>query len=128
VPLKGLVVHNFGVFDFIFFVAFPLVLELLLFLLPALAGMRQGQRGREPGVLRTLLLAVTVATLTALVTWMGGWRQVALERWSEGTWNPGGPSWQERVVPLLVVSWPVLYLLAMLGVQPRDGKSKSLIA
>ena len=128
VPLSGLVVHNFGVFDFIFFVAFPLVLELLLFLLPALAGMRQGRRGRKLGMLRTLLLAVTVATLTALVTWMGGWRQVALERWSEGTWNPGGPSWQERVVPLLVVSWPVLYLLAMLGVQPRDGKSKSLIA
>lgn len=128
VPLRGMVVRNFSVFDFIFFAAFPLVLELLLFLLPALAGMRQGKRRRKLGMLRTLLLAVTVATLTALVTWIEGWRQVALERWSEGTWNPGGPSWEERLIPLLVVSWPVLYLLAMLRVRPRGGKSKSLIA
>ncbi len=128
VTLRGLVVHNFGVFDFIFFAAFPLILESLLFLIPALAGMRRGRCGRKLGMLRTLLLAVSVSALTALVTWMGGWRQVALERWSEGTWNAGGPSWQERLVPLLVVSWPVLYLLAMLRARPRVGKSKSLIA
>lgn len=126
VPLGGLAVHNFGVFDLIIFLPFPLILELLLFLLPALAGMRRGRRGRELGMLRTLLLTVTVATLTALVTWMGGWRQVALERWSEGTWNPGGPSWQARLVPLLVVSWPVLYLLAVC-VRNRSDKSQSLI-
>lgn len=127
VPLRGLVVHNFGLFDLIIFLPFPLILELLLFLLPALAGMRHGRRGRGLGIIRTLLLTVTVATLTALVTWTGGWGQVALERWSEGTWNPGGPSWQERLLPLLVVSWPALYLL-LVFVRSRGDKSKSLIA
>jgi hypothetical protein len=127
VPLRVLLLRN-PFSEFICFVVLPQILEALLFLLPSLAGMRQARHGRKLGTQRTLLLAAAVATFTALVTWMGGWQLIALEKWSEGTWNPGGPSWQERLVPLLVVSWPVLYLLAMLGVQPRSGKSKSLIA
>ncbi len=114
--------------EFIFFEILPLILEALLFLLPSLAGMRQARRGRKLGVQRTMLLTEAVTTLTVLVTWMWGWRQIALEKWSEGTWNPGGASWQERLVPLLIVSWPVLYLLAMLRVRPRGSKSRSLTA
>jgi hypothetical protein len=128
VTLRVLVLRNPTFSEFIFFAVLPVILEALLFLLPSLAGIRQALRGRKLGVQRTLLLTAAVATLTALVTWVGGWQQIALEKWSERTWNPGGPSWQERVVPLLVVSWPVLYLLAMLRVKPRGGKSKSLIA
>jgi hypothetical protein len=128
VPLRVFPLRNFNFVEFTFFAVLPLILQALLFLLPSLAGMRQARRGRKLGIQRTLLLAAAVATFTALVTWMGGWQQIALEKWSEGTWNPGGPSWQERLVPLLVVSWPVLYLLAVLRVQPRGGKSKSLIA
>ena len=65
--------------------------------------------------------------LIIMRSWIGGWPQIALEQWSEGKWNPGGPSWQERFVPLLVVSWPVVYLLAMLSVQHRADKSKPII-
>lgn len=128
VTLRVLVLRNPTFSEFIFFAVLPLVLEALLFWLPSLAGIRQARRGRKLGIQHTLLLTAAVATLTALVTWVGGWQQIALEKWSERTWNPGGPSWQERVVPLLVVSWPVLYLLAMLRVKPRGGESKSLIA
>jgi hypothetical protein len=112
--------------EFIFFVALPLMLGTILFLLPSLAGIRLARSGRKLGMRRTILLASAVATLTVLVTWIGGWQQIALEKWSEGKWNPGGPSWQERLVPLLMVSWPVVYLLAMLSVHRAD-KSKPLI-
>jgi hypothetical protein len=128
VPLRVFPLRTPTFVDFAFIAVLPLILEALLFLFPSLAGMRQARRGRELGMQGTLLLAATVAILTALVTWIGGWRQIALEKWSEGTWNPGGLSWQERLVPLLVVSWPVLYLLVMLGVQHRGGKCKSFIA
>ncbi len=128
VTLKVLLLRNPTFPEFIIFAVLRLTLEALLFLLPSLAGMRQARRGRKLGIQRTLLLTAAVAALTALVTWMGGWQQTALEKWSEGTWNPGGPPWHERLVPLLVVSWPVLYLLAILGVQPWSSKSKSLIA
>jgi len=117
--------HNLA--QFIFFAALPLMLETILFLLPTLAGIRQARSGRRLGMRGAILLAFAVATLTVLVTWIGGWRQIALEKWSEGKWNPGGPSWQERLVPLVVVSWPVVYLLAMLSVQHRADKSKPLI-
>jgi ribosome modulation factor len=103
-----------------------LTLVTLLFLIPSLKGMQWARRGRKLGIRGALLLAATVATLTALATWMGGWRQKALEKWSEGKWNPGGPSWQERLVPLLVVSWPAMYLLATLSVQHLRGKNKPL--
>jgi len=103
------------------------MLETLLFLLPSITGIRQARSGRRLGMRGAILLAFAVATLTVLVTWIGGWRQIALEKWSEGKWNPGGPSWQERLVPLVVVSWPVVYLLAMLSVQHRADKSKPLI-
>ena len=116
--------HN--LIEFILFAVLPLTLETILFLLPALAGIRQARSGRKLGTRRTILLASAVATFTVLVTWIGGWQQIALEKWSEGKWSPGGPSWQERFVPLLVVSWPVVYLLATLSVHRAD-KSKPLI-
>jgi hypothetical protein len=112
--------------EFVFFAMVHLTLVTFLFLIPSLAGMQSARRGRKLGIQGTLLLAATTATLTVMVAWMGGWRQKALEKWSEGKWNPGGPSWQERLVPLLVVNWPVIYLLATLGVQHLRGKSKPL--
>lgn len=109
-------------FQFIFFAAFSLMLETILFLLPSIAGIRQARRRPKLRIPHTLLLAAAVVTLTVLVTWMGGWPQAALEKWSEGKWNPGGPPWQERLAPLLVVSWPVVYLLATVGAQHGRGK------
>ena len=108
--------------QFTFFAAFTVLLQTSLFFLPSLAGIRQARRGRKLRLLHALLLAAAVITLIVLVTWMGGWRQTALEKWSDGKWSPGGPSWQERLVPLLVVSWPVVYLLAMGGAEHRSGR------
>jgi hypothetical protein len=118
--------HAPTLFEFAFFAVFHLTLITLLFLIPSLKGMQRARRRRKLANAYTILLAATCATLTALVTWMEGWQQTALEKWSEGKWNPGGPSWQERLVPLVLVSWPVVYLLATLRAQHRDGKSKPL--
>lgn len=106
------------------FVTVHLSLAVLLFLIPALLGMRRA--GRSPDIARpyALLFSATVAALTALLTWMQGWQQTALQKWSEGKWDPGGPSWQQRLVPLLVLSWPVVYLLAT---QRHHDKKKPII-
>jgi len=123
-PIRALP-HN--LIEFVLFVVLPLMLETILFLLPALAGIQQARSGRTLGLGRTILLASAVATLTGLVTWSGGWQQIALQKWSEGKWNPGGPPWEKRLVPLLVVSWPVVYLLAMLCLRHRADKNKPII-
>jgi hypothetical protein len=107
-----------------FYAAFHLSLATLLFLIPSLRGMRRARRSDDIARPYALLLSATVAALTAVVTWMQGWQQTALEKWSEGKWNPGGPSWPERLVPLLVLSWPLAYLLAT---QRDHDKKKTII-
>lgn len=107
-----------------FFGAVHLSVATLLFLIPSLLGMRRARCSPDIARPYALLLSATVAALTALVTWMQGWQQTALEKWSEGKWNPGGPSWQERLVPLLVLCWPLVYLLA----KQRDHDQKKSIA
>jgi hypothetical protein len=104
--------HAPGFSALVFFAAFPLSLATLLFLIPALLGMRRAQRGSNIARPYALLLSASVAAATGLLIWMQGWQRAALEKWSEGKWSPGGPSWPERLVPLLVLSWPVVYLLA----------------
>jgi len=114
--------HAVTWFELVFFAGINLPLVTLLFLLPSLIGMQWARRRRRLGMKGTILLAATVATLIILLTWMGGWQQKALEQWSEGKWIPAAPSWQQRLLPLLVVSWPVVYLLIAPIVQPRKGK------
>lgn len=103
--------HPAGISALAFFATIHLPLAVLLFLIPSLLGMRSARR--SPNIARryALLFSATVAALTTLLIWMQGWWQAAMERWSEGKWNPPGPSWQERLVPL-VLSWPIVYLLA----------------
>lgn len=103
-----------------------LLLVTVLFLIPSLKGMQRA-RGRRPLTRKFAIpFAAAGAALTVLVTWMEGWRRTALEKWSEGKWSPGGPPWQERLIPLLVVSWPAIYMLVMSG-RTRNGKGKSAI-
>lgn len=97
---------------FAFFATVHVPLATLLFLIPSLLGMQRARRGSVIARPCVLLLSATVGALTALLTWMQGWEQTALERWSEGMWNPGGPPWQERLLPLLLMNWPIVYLLA----------------
>ncbi len=92
--------------------AIPLPLQTVVFLVPAIWGVRQGMRLGTLKAGQTILLAATIATMTALATWTGGWWQSGLETWSEGAWR-GGAGWHARLLPLVVVSWPVGYLVAM---------------
>jgi hypothetical protein len=94
--------------------SFFLFIDVLAFnvLLPALWGASQGLR--KP-ILRprfAMLLAMAIAVLTTLVTWTSGWLGTAHETWSKGAWRGGVPLWQARLLPLLVLSWPVVYLVA----------------
>lgn len=82
----------------------------VLFLLAASLGVRRGLRLRSLGFRQALMLAFTVAVLTSLVAWTGGWYETARETWSGGVWH--GTPWQTRLLPLVLVSWPVGYLLA----------------
>jgi len=107
-----------------FFVMVHLSLATLLLLIPSLVGMRRSLRGAEIGRPFALLFSATVVALTTLVAWMQGWQRIALQRWSEGTWDPGGRTLQQRLVPLLVLSWPIVYLLAT---QRNQGKEKLTI-
>lgn len=104
--------HPAGFSAFAFFATVHVPLATLLFLIPSLLGMQRARRGSVIARPCVLLLSAAVAALTALLTWMQGWQQTALERWSEGMWNPSGPSWQERLLPLLLMNWPIVYLLA----------------
>lgn len=104
-------VHHVGFSRFLFFIVVNVLLATLFFLIPSLFGIERCKR--NPNIARpyALLLSATVAALATLVTWMEGWQQTALVKWSEGQWNPPGPSWKQRLVPL-VLSWPIAYLLA----------------
>ena len=104
--------------------AVHLSLATLLFLIPSLLGMRRAKRSPDIARSHTLLFSATVAVLTALLAWMQGWQQTALEKWSKGKWSPGGPPGQGRLVPLLVLSWPVVYLQAA---QRDHDKRKPII-
>jgi hypothetical protein len=61
----------------------------------------------------TIFLAALIATLTTLVTLTEGWQLRALEKWSMGALHYPTPGWEERLLPLLVLSWPIGYLLIM---------------
>ena len=47
--------------------------------------------------------------LIGLLLWTGNWYEAARETWSNGVWH--ATPWTQRVVPLLVMSWPLAYLL-----------------
>jgi hypothetical protein len=98
--------------------ALPLILAILLFLLPSLSGMRYGLRLRTLSLGHAVLLAAVVAALTILTTWTAGWWQTALQILSEGTWHET-VSWQDRILPFAVVSWPALYILAVASSRRR---------
>jgi hypothetical protein len=103
--------HAVGFSALAFFMTVHLPLAVLLFLIPSLLGMRRARQSPDIARPNALFFSATVAVLTTLVIWMQGWQQAALQKWSEGKWNPAGPPWQERLVPL-VLSWPIVYLLA----------------
>jgi hypothetical protein len=81
----------------------------LPFLSAAIWGMNRGARMRTLQLRHALLLATAIAVLTSLVTWTSGWYETVRQVWSEGVWRP--IPWPTRLLPLAIVSWPVIYLL-----------------
>jgi hypothetical protein len=90
--------------------ALSMTVLMLPFLLAAILGMKRGYRLRALQFRHALLLAASVAVLTALVTWTSGWYETVRQVWSEGAWQP--IPWPTRLLPLATVSWPVAYMLA----------------
>lgn len=104
---------HFGSIKFPFYyygAIYPIVL-LLLFLLPAFTGIRLAQRYCQLEIKPAILLTAAIATLTTLVTLTEGWQFTAVERWSMGALHYPTPGWEERLLPLLLLSWPAAYLL-----------------
>jgi len=101
----------------------PLSIAALLFFFPAFWGTFVGVRRRVLPVHYAGLVASVVAVLTILSAWMSGWYENAHLVWSDGLWV--GPSWQVRLLPFLLVSWPAAYLLAIAYRQrTEEGKTK----
>lgn len=101
----------------------PFRISSLLFLLAALWGARNGVRLHVFALRRSIILAVVIAILTFLITWTSGWYETAQEAWSGGIWR--GVPWPVRIIPLAIVSWPVIYILATSWRRPRGlGRRK----
>ena len=88
----------------------PLNPATFLFSLSALWGAFMGVRRRVLPLRAAYVLASAITIFTILVTWMSGWYETAHEVWSSGPWH--GVSWSMRLLPFVVVSWPITYLLA----------------
>ena len=88
----------------------PLNPATFLFSLSALWGAFMGVRRRVLPLRAAYVLASAITIFTILVTWMSGWYETAHEVWSSGAWH--GVSWTMRLLPFVVVSWPITYLLA----------------
>lgn len=91
----------------------PLVAEAVLFLLPLIWGVREGLRLGTMRVRSTILLVATMATITMLATWTGGWWHAALVAWSQGVWQENAGGQIRRLVSLAVVTWPIGYMVAV---------------
>jgi len=89
----------------------PLNPATLLFSLSALWGAFQGVRQKVLSSRTVYVLASFVTIFTILTTWMSGWYETAHEAWSGGAWH--GVAWPMRLLPFVLASWPVIYLLAM---------------
>ncbi len=94
----------------------------LFVLFPFFWGARHGHKHGALEERRTVLLATAITAMLALVTWTSGWRQAGILAWSEGVWQ-GGVDWQTRLVPFTVVSWPVVYVLAVAWSRPHGRRT-----
>jgi hypothetical protein len=79
----------------------------------AVAGVRS--RARGTGYLR--FPAGTTIVLTTLVFCTGSWKEAAWATWSEGAMQ--GMRWPSRLLPLTLLSWPAIYMLAIANLRHR---------
>ena len=104
----------------------PLSIARMLFLLASLWGVSRGLRPRSLGFPQVFLLTLASAILTALAAWTSGWYETAQETWSGGLWHVSSP--QTRLLPLALLSWPVVYILATTSWRSRRDKDGGAIA
>lgn len=84
-------------------------LQFLFFLVPSAFGVREGLRKLALSIPQACGLTALMILMTALSVWTGGWSSAAVTRWATGAWNPS-IGWQSRLLPLVVLSWPIGYL------------------
>jgi hypothetical protein len=89
----------------------PLSPATFLFSVSAVWGAFLGVRRRVLPLRAVYVLASAITIFTILTTWMSGWYETAHEEWSGGAWH--GVAWPMRLLPFVLVRWPVAYLLAM---------------
>lgn len=106
----NIILRNAGPLRLFMAVTVPLNIATLLFLLAGLCGAFLGVRRRVLALRAAYVLASAITILTILTTWMSGWYETAHQVWSGGAWQ--GVSWPMRLLPLVLVSWPVAYMLA----------------
>jgi hypothetical protein len=106
----SIVLRNAGPVRLFMAVTVPHTIATLLFLLSGLCGAFLGSRRRVLPMLSAYVLASAITVLTILTTWMSGWYEAAHEVWSSGAWHR--VSWPMRLLPFVLASWPVAYLLA----------------
>lgn len=99
-----------------------ILVRTLLFLLPSLAGVRQGLRKITLTLPQTGMLAIATVAVIAMATWTGGWRGAAMLRWSGGEWDASA-GWQGRLFSFAVMSWPVVYMIAIASWQRWHDKA-----
>ena len=98
----------------------PLNPAIFLFSLSALWGAFMGLRRRTLRLRAAYVMVSAITIFTILVTWMSGWYETAHEVWSGGSWH--GVSWPMRLLPFVLVSWPVAYLLGAANRQHASGR------
>jgi hypothetical protein len=89
----------------------PLSPATFLFSVSSVWGAFLGVRRRVLPLRAVYVLASAITIFTILTTWMSGWYETAHEEWSGGAWH--GVAWPVRLLPFVLASWPVAYLLAM---------------
>jgi len=82
----------------------------LVFLAVAIWGVRKGLQLRVLGIRRAVNGAVTVTILRGLAYWTDGWYATARPTWSGGVC--GGAAWQARLLPIPLLDWPLVYMIA----------------
>lgn len=88
----------------------PFTFVRICVLVCAVWGAIVGVRKHVLGSRRAVEMGVTGIVLIVLLLWTGGWYEAAKPGLSNGVWQP--VSWTTRILPLLVMSWPVAYLVA----------------
>jgi hypothetical protein len=106
---RGLTLPGAQLWELLLNLFFIMSVPMLPFLVAAIWGMNRGARMRALELRHALPLAAAIAILTSLVTWTSGWYETVRQVWSEGAWRP--IPWPTRLLPLAIVSWPVIYLL-----------------